>query len=294
MTSVFKYCDRRYITSSAEVKELVDFIKRTYPKHAVQPPKWNLPFVLHRLSEAPFEPLETVGFKYLTWKTVFLLLWGTACRRSEIHGIDVNSITHNANWSRVEMALLPEVFAKNQYLDDPSVQRTYSLEALIKASSQDALLCPIRALRIYLSRTKPVRGPRRRLFLPLVPAGDKPRDITANTVSSWVKHTVMQAYARSTRPTHDQELRQLYGVDEKEVANFHRAAHESRAQSASYRFDKSHPSLAAIMKACYWRSSNVFINFYLREITMEDKEHLHRLSSLVLPGSKDVQRPSQP
>ena len=147
-------------------------------------------------------------------------------------------------------------------------------------------------LRIYLKRTKEARGKRHRLLLPVDPNNTKVRDITANTVSSWVKNTILQAYSRSGSPLHDEYLRRLYGVDAQEDVDFHRAAHEVRAQSASYKFLSTNQSLEAILRACYWRSSTVFTHFYLRDITVEDREHLYRLSTCAPPGCQDSRNPN--
>ena len=154
------------------------------------------------------------------------------------------------------------------------------------------LSCPVRALRIYLDRTKEIRGTRRRLLLPIVQDKDKPRDIAANTVSSWIKNTVLKAYSSSGQFLHDDHVRRLYNVGDQEAADLNRAAHEVRAQSASYKFDSTNQSLSTIMRACYWRSPTVFTDFYLRDISMEDREHLLRLSSRVLQGDKDAPPPT--
>ena len=167
----------------------------------------------------------------------------------------------------------------------------YHVRTLQGSSDEDLLSCPVRALRIYLRRTNTARGKRRRLLLPINPANNKVRDITANTVSSWVKKTIVQAYSQSGSLLEDEYIRKLYGVNTQESANFHRAAHEVRAQSTSYKFDSTHHSLEAIMRMCYWRSSSVFTHFYLRDITLEDREHLHRLSTCAAPGYKDARCP---
>ena len=277
--------------ATAEIKGLIKYQKRQKPLVQLRPPKWNLPFVLHKLAEAPFEPLESASRKFLTWKTVFLLLWGTGCRRSEIHAIDVRTLRHNDSWSYVEFEPLPGFRAKNQHLDSSSLPRIYHIKQLQGSSQEDMFSCPVRALRIYLKRTKADRGKRQRLLLPVDPTNTKVRDITANTVSSWVKNTIIQAYSRSGSPLQDEYLRRLYGVDAQEDANFHRAAHEVRAQSASYKFLSTNQSLEAILRACYWRSSTVFTHFYLRDITVEDREHLNRLSTCALPGCQDSRDP---
>lgn len=293
IASVFALCDRAYTLATKEVKDLIKYQKKRRPLEQLTPPKWNLSFVLHKLSLPPFEPLETATSKFLTWKTCFLLLWATGCRRSELHALDLQSMktSKGSVWKFVEFEPIPGFRAKNQYLDDLSLPRTYLVKALQGSSDEDLLSCPVRALQIYLDRTKSVRGKRRRLLLPIDPTSTKVKDITANTVSSWVKKTIVQAYSRSGSFTEDEYVRNLYGVDSQESANFHRAAHEVRAQSASYRFDSTHHSLEAIMRACYWRSSSVFTNFYLRDITLEDREHLLRLSTCAAPGRPDTRRP---
>ena len=48
-------------------------------------PKWDLALVLSTLSGDLFEPLQSCGFKELTFKTVFLTALATGRRRSEIH-----------------------------------------------------------------------------------------------------------------------------------------------------------------------------------------------------------------
>ena len=95
--------------------------------------------------------------RYLTWKKAFLVLWGTACRRSELHALDFQTFARSANWSRVELYLMPKVMAKYQFLDkDPSASRAYTLYRLDAPSSEDALCCPVRALRFYLDRTRKI------------------------------------------------------------------------------------------------------------------------------------------
>ena len=65
---------------------------------------------------------------------------------------------------------------------------------LIKTSPNreiDASLCPVRALRCYLHRTQASRGQRKRLFLPL---GNKPGEITKNSISYWLKSAILRSY----------------------------------------------------------------------------------------------------
>ena len=280
LQSVFMYSGQLEILRKPAIKDLSQFVKTHNPNATFIPPKWNLPYVLHRLTEPPFEPLEEASMKHLTWKTAFLVLWGTACRRSELHALDFETFVRAPDWSYVELYTTPDYRAKFQRSDEP---RMYVVRRLDAPSGEDAKCCPVRALRIYLDRTNNVRDRRRRLFLSINP---KVRDIVANTVSSWIKSTILQAYSPSGDLAHDEQLRRIYEItpDERAKLNLHRPAHEVRAQSASYRFASTNCALTAILKACYWKRSHVFITYYLRDVTVKDKERLYRLSHQVFPG----------
>ena len=52
-------------------------------------PKWDLSCVLWSLTKAPYEPLDQASLQVLTWKTVFLLVFASAKRRSEIHALSI-------------------------------------------------------------------------------------------------------------------------------------------------------------------------------------------------------------
>ena len=244
-----------------------------------------LAFVLHRLNLAPFEPLQNADLKFLTWKTVFLLILATACRRSELHALDFKSIRKAKDWAFVDLFALPEFQAKYQFLDaDPSAPRAYTIRTLQVASEADRLSCPVRALKIYLRRTKDHREGRRRLFLPI---SDSVSDITANTVSHWVKQTLLLAYQATGNATGDAQDRRLFNISDEERKDFTRPAHEIRAQSASLAFASRHYSLASILRSCYWRSHTVFTEFYLRDITVQDNQEMLHLAAQYLPGGQD-------
>ena len=49
-------------------------------------PTWDLPTVLLTLSNPPFEPIDQISLKYLTWKTAFLL---AICSANRVHELKV-------------------------------------------------------------------------------------------------------------------------------------------------------------------------------------------------------------
>jgi hypothetical protein len=55
-----------------------------HPRTHYSSPKWDLLVVLRALMGFPFEPMDKVSFKYLTFKTAFLVALATDQRRSEL------------------------------------------------------------------------------------------------------------------------------------------------------------------------------------------------------------------
>ena len=125
-------------------------------------PTWNLSLVLHQLTKAPFEPIRKASLKHLTFQTVFLLALGSGKRRSEIHAWLYKNIRHQENWSQVSLYPSPSFLSKNQLARDglacvaPVVIPALAT-SLDKSITEDKSLCPLRALRYYLDRTKDLR-----------------------------------------------------------------------------------------------------------------------------------------
>lgn len=234
------------------------------PRSAVQFPKWNLALVLRSLTKGPYEPLATASLKFLTLKTVFLLAFASAARRSELHAWDASSLKHAPDWSSVWISTIPGFLAKNQSSSEGA--RSFQIRALSTFVSpdmtEDRSLCPVRALKRYLATVKPSRGQRRRLFLSFKPGFTK--EICANTISAWLKKVILLAYE-----TADEEDQTLLGV----------RAHEVRALSASWA-SYAGASISTILEACHWRAHSTFTSFYLRDLSAV-ADDLYSLGPLV-------------
>ena len=138
---------------------LLDSFHRDKPKGRRGVPAWNLSLVLHQLTKAPFEPMRKASLKHLTFKTVFLLALGSGKRQSEIHAWLYRNIRHQENWSQVSLYPSPSFLSKNQLARDGSaavapVVIPALAPSLDKSLNDDKSLCPVRALRYYLDRTK--------------------------------------------------------------------------------------------------------------------------------------------
>ena len=142
---------------------LLDSFHRDKPKGRRGVPAWNLSLVLHQLTKAPFEPMRKASLKHLTFKTVFLLALGSGKRRSEIHAWLYRNIRHQENWSQVSLYPSPSFLSKNQLArDGPAAVAPVVIPALApsldRSLKEDKSLCPVRALRYYLDKTKDLRA----------------------------------------------------------------------------------------------------------------------------------------
>ena len=84
---------------------------------------------------------------------------------------------------------------------------------------QDKSLCPVRALRYYLDKTKDLRKGKKLLFVAIKEGYSK--DISKATISSWIKQSIILAYQKL-----DQEVQNVSQVK----------AHEVRALAPSLAF----------------------------------------------------------
>ena len=216
--------DTLNISSDENLTHLLDSFHRDKPKGRRGVPSWNLSLVLHQLTKAPFEPLRKASLKHLTFKTVFLLALDSGKRRSEIHAWLLKNIRHQQNWSQVSFYPSPSFLAKNQLArDGPAAVASVVIPALApsldKSNSEERSLCPVRALRYYLDRTKDLRQGKQLVLVSFRKGFQK--DIVAATISSWIKQTVLLCYQLS-----DQKSQNLHQV----------RAHNVRAFAASQAF----------------------------------------------------------
>ena len=243
------------ISKDENLTRLLDSFHRDRPKGRKGIPSWNLSLVLHQLNKAPFEPIQEVYLKHLTFKTVFLLALGSGKRRSEIHVWQNRNIRHQSDWSKVSLYPSPSFLSKNQLAKEgpDSVARVVIpalAPTLDRSLMSDSSICPSRALCYYLDRAS---GRIKSCFFVSFKKGfDK--DISPATISSWIKQTVILCYELS-----DQEAHTLHQVK----------AHDVRAFAASKAF-QSGVSLEQILLACHWKSHNTFTQFYLKDVAWAD------------------------
>ena len=255
-------CDKVNFGKDENLTRLLDSFHRDKPKGLRGVPSWNLSLVLHQLTQSPFEPLRKASLKHLTFKTVFLLALGSGKRRSEIHAWVHRNIRHQEDWANVSLFPSPCFLSKNQLAKEgPSSVAPVIIPALAptldKSLKEDRTLCPVRALRYYLDKTKDLRSGKQLVFVSFKKNFNK--DIAPATISSWIKQTILLCYQLS-----NEDAQQLHQV----------RAHDVRAFAASKAFQGG-VSLDQILSVCHWKSHNTFTQFYLKDVAWADADLYH-------------------
>ena len=265
ISSVWSRTSSTVVSKSPELTAMLKSFRLEDHTRRFRPPAWDLNTVLQHLTSDVFEPLSEVDLLHLTQKTVFLLAMATAARVSELHAIDVTRITFDRGPKGfAHLALLWSFVAKNQSMDQEG--RSFHIPPLRNIvgphDREDLSLCPVRALRYYLHRTKILRKGRRRLFIPT--STDVTTEVGKNRMSFWIRSTILDAYKAAGRPPPTSAK-----------------AHETRALASSFALH-SNVALTDILKGCFWRGDTTFANYYLRDLAVADVEGVHSFGPLVL------------
>ena len=279
ISNTLKFSSKSNIGTHPVLSELMKSFQMQRPVNRSLAQKWDLPFVLTYLCKEPFEPLNQASLIYLSMKTTFLLTMATARRISEVHAFAMDE--EHLRFSSVDGSLTIRTqigfLAKNQ-LPSKAPESIHIPRLSNSCTSKDfnRLLCPVRAIKIYLKRTKSIRGSRTRLFIPT--KGN--HDVKKSTISNWVKFTIKMAYKSITK-------RQMPFLKVK--------SHELRALSSSWAYFNFIP-LEEVIKAAVWSSSSTFAKFYLRDFR-EQTANLQNLGPVVVAqkvvGGSRMSTPSQ-
>jgi hypothetical protein len=148
--------------------DLLTSLALAHPKQPRKIPTWDL--VLKVLTTQPFEPAVKADLNFWGYKTAFLLALATASRVSDLHAKDVDSIRFGERYTDVSFAPALGFLSKTQSPED--TQRALArvsvkslCESVHDRMEEDKSLCPVQALRLYLKKTAPYRGSKKRLFL---------------------------------------------------------------------------------------------------------------------------------
>ena len=253
---------------SDTLKALIQNIRGESARLRCPAPDWDLALVLRRLRHHPFEPIQSISLQLLTWKTVFLVALASGKRRGEIHALLFSSFSRNLHWSSINLSVSPSFLAKTALTErGPKTLLSVTIPSLDDFVGSDMpdelLLCPVRAVRMYLDRTKDLRVGKRLFFIS--PVLSLRRDISAVSISRWIVKTIQLCYKvegeRLVSPV---------------------KAHSVRALATSLAFFRQ-ASLEQIIRAGTWTSANTFISFYLTDLSSLCGD-LSRVGPLVSAG----------
>ena len=234
------------ISDSAILRDLMKSFRIERPSIPNRAPPWDLTLVLTYLRSSDFEPLSSVSLRQLTVKTLFLVSLATARRVSEIQALS-KEVSFSGN--DAYLTFLPEFRAKTESEANP-LPRFFPLRALndfVGNDPDELLLCPVRALKIYLERTAPLLPSPRSLFRsPRNPS----RQISKNAVSFFLREVISKSYNSSPDPGPSVRI----------------GAHSIRGMATSTAFLKNF-SISSILEAATWKSHSVFTTFYLRDVS---------------------------
>ncbi|XP_026111570.1 uncharacterized protein LOC113088631 [Carassius auratus] len=219
---------------------------RLRPATRSRVPAWDLAIVLEGLSRAPFEPLDSVSEKFLSFKTTFLLAISSLKRVGDLQALSVSPTCLEFAPGMVKAFLYP----KQGYVPKvPTVvPRPIVLQAFcpppFASSDQEKsnLLCPVRALDTYVHRTSSFRKSDQLFVCFGSPKIGLPA--TKQTLSKWIVGAILLAYESSDLPC-------PLGV----------RAHSTRSMVAS-RALLSGASLQDVCDAAGWSSPLTFVRFY--------------------------------
>ena len=210
--------------------------------------------VLRFLRGPPFEPLSTSSLRSLTQKVLFLVSLATAHRVGELQ-----AVSHEVSFSGSDafLSYLPEFCAKTELAVNP-LPRSFCVRSLNEfvGDLPDELLCPVRALRSYLSRTSSLTPrPRTRFVSPRSPS----RSLSKKALSFFLRDVISRAYSSSY------SLASSSGPSSSSSASSSSRAHSVRGVAASWAFARN-ASLSSILAVASWSSSSVFTSFYLSDV----------------------------
>ncbi len=180
------------------IKRFVKGACRLRPVHKPLVPSWDLPMVLEAFSGLPFEPLECADLKVISLKTILLLALTSARQISELQALSVHTSCLQFSPDYGKVMLRPNPVFVPKVSDSAYSCSTLELLAFHpppfagEGEKRINSLCPVRALRIYMDRTKGFRKSNQ-LFISWAPS-HKGRALTHQRLSHWMVEAIILVY----------------------------------------------------------------------------------------------------
>ena len=181
------------------VSQFLRGARRLRPPRVLRAPPWDLALVLGALVVPPYEPLGQADLKALSRKTLFLLALSSARRVGELHALSVGDECMRWKAADSGVFLWPNPFFLPKVLSEAALNQVVELDAFGRSGSPDALLCPVRALRAYVDRTRTLRRGTSQLFV-CFGQGRLGLAVSKQRLAHWLVDTIAEAYGARNFP----------------------------------------------------------------------------------------------
>ncbi len=218
--------------------------RRLNPPRSPFIPSWDLALVLRALQIAPFEPLQSADLRILSMKTLLLVALASIKRVGDLQVFSVDESCLEFGPGDGHVLLSPRPGYVPKVPTTPFRDQVVSLQALPleEADPALALLCPVRALRLYTDRTQSLRTSDQ-LFV-CYGGQQKGKAVSKQRMAHWIVDAIALAYQAQGMPC-PLRLR----------------AHSTRGVVSSWALARG-ASLTDICRAAGWATPNTFARFY--------------------------------
>lgn len=222
-------------------------------------PSWDLALVLEALCGPPFEPIESVDMKFLSYKTALLLALASAKRVADLHALSVHPSCTQFTPDGSKVTLRPNAAYWPKTIPTAFSSMAFELMSFcpppFASEEQRRLhsLCPVRGLRTYIDRTQSVRLCDQLFVCFANPA--KGKALSKQRLSHWIVEAISLAYDSKGLPL-------PHGV----------RAHSTRGMATSWALFKG-VSVSDICAAASWSSPHTFVRFYSLDVTAPSVAH---------------------
>ena len=220
-------------------------------------PRWHLSVVLKGLMKAPFAINGTdrnISLELLSYKTAFLVALASGAWGSEL--VALSRASHNLEFTilpsgakQVSIRMVPKFILKNQRPEIIPEPIKFPGMAHLFPKDPERLLCPVRALGLHIVRSaeRAQNDPLEKLFVHFTPN----TQLFTTHFRRWVAETIRLTYENSSQS----DLPKI-------------KAHDVRGISASIAFYRN-TLLKELCGLIGWKSSNVFVRHYLRDMAAD-------------------------
>ncbi|KAL0165108.1 hypothetical protein M9458_040861, partial [Cirrhinus mrigala] len=197
-----------YVAAIAAYHDAVDgaaigkhqLVVRVNPPRPHLVPSWDLSVALQGLRGPPFEPLVSVELKFLSLKTALLTALTSIKRVGDLQAFSVNEACLEFGPADSHVVLRPQPGYVPKVPTTPFRDQVVNLQVLPpeEADPALALLCPVRALRIYVDRTRSFRHSEQ-LFV-CFGGQQKGNAVSKQRLAHWVVDAISLAYEGQGEP----------------------------------------------------------------------------------------------